>query len=111
MILNIVSCWSPPGAYCSRIRLGRYLLQEKGGIYPCFYDMLDAPLTRLSEGKHFNPLRSANQEHQLLSASVHPAFMPAGRERVAKDMTLNFRNRFSPWGQNIIQLASSLVFF
>lgn len=111
MILNIVSCWSPPGAYCSRIRLGRYLLQEKGGIYPYFYDMLDAPLTRLSEGKHFNPLRSANQEHQLLSASVHPAFMPAGRERVAKDMTLNFRNRFSPWGQNIIQLASSLVFF
>lgn len=66
---------------------------------------------QLSKGKHFNPLRSANQEHQLLSASVHPALVPAGRERVAKDMTLNFRNRFSPWGQNIIQLASSLLFF
>lgn len=84
---------------------------QKRGIYPSFYDVLDTPLTGLSKGKHFSPLRSANQEHQLLSASMHPAFMPVGRERVAKDMTLNFRNRFSPWGQNIIQLASSLVFF
>lgn len=66
---------------------------------------------QLSKGKHFNPLRSANQEHQLLSANMHPALVPAGRERIARDMTLNFRNCFSPWGQNIVQLASSLVFF
>lgn len=72
--------------------------------------MLDTPLVRLSKGKHLNPLRSANREHQLLSASVLPALVPAGRERVEMDMTLNFRNHCSPWGQNIIQLASSLAF-
>lgn len=38
-----------------------------------------------------------------------PALLPAGRERAGKDMTLNFSNCFSPWGQSIIQLASSLV--
>lgn len=88
--------------YCMRNR--------EFNFYPCFHDMLDTPRVQLSKGKHFNPLRSANREHQLLSASVLPALEPAGRERVEKDMTLNFRNRCSPWGQNIIQLASSLAF-
>lgn len=79
-------------------------------FYPCSHDTLDPPFIWLFEGKHFNPLRPANHEHQLLSASMLPALLPAGRERAGKDMTLNFSNCFSPRGQSIIQLASSLVF-